>query len=386
MTSDNLSGIKIGATLLPDAKDAVADLFEKIGQPDMHSVLFFCSSRYDLNKLGPELKQQFQCLLVGCTTAGEVSPSGYQEGGIVGISFSTQNLKLHSHIIHPLSRFTLMDAQQIANSSRTELVFSEKFEKEKMFGVLLIDGLSIMEEQVASYIYSQFEGVSIVGGSAGDDLQFKETKVYSDGQFLSNTASLTLFETTLPFAVFKTQHFKPTNKKMVITEADPHRRVVSEINTEPAALEYARILGLPVSDLSPAIFSKYPLMIRIADHWHVRSIQKVNEDNSLSFYCAIDIGLVLTLSEGVDIVTNLQSELNELTQSVPTPQLIIGCDCISRRLEIKEKGLDQKIVELLKDTNFIGFNTYGEQFNSVHVNQTLTGVIIGGDNGPHGRA
>lgn len=98
MTSDNLTGIKIGATLLPDAKDAVADLFEKIDQPDIHSVLFFCSSRYDLNKLGPELKQQFQCLLVGCTTAGEVSPSGYQEGGIVGISFSTQNLKLHSQI------------------------------------------------------------------------------------------------------------------------------------------------------------------------------------------------------------------------------------------------------------------------------------------------
>jgi len=249
----------------------------------------------------------------------------------------------------------------------------------------LIDGLSILEEQVASYIHSQFEGVSIVGGSAGDDLQFEETKVYSDGDFLSNAASLTLFETTLPFTVFKTQHFKPTNKKMVITEADPARRIVSEINAEPAALEYARILGRPISDLNPAFFSKYPLMIRIADNWQVRSIQKMNEDNSLSFYCAIDTGLVLTLSEGVDIVTSLQGELKELTRSVPNPQLIIGCDCISRRLEIMEKGLDQKIAELLQDKNFIGFNTYGEQFNSVHVNQTLTGVIIGGDNGPHRR-
>jgi hypothetical protein len=383
MTSDNLSGINIGATILTDEKAAVADLVEKIAQPDMHSVLFFCSSRYDLNKLGPELKQKFQCLLVGCTTAGEISSNGYQEGGIVGISFSMHNLKLHSHIIHPLSQFTLMDAQEIANLTRNELVLSEKFEKEKMFGLLLIDGLSILEEQVASYIYSQYEGVSIIGGSAGDDLQFNETKVYSDGKFLSNAASLTFFETTLPFTVFKTQHFKPTDKKMVITEADPPRRIVSEINAEPAALEYARILDVPISELSPAIFSKYPLMIRIADNWQVRSIQKVNKDNSLSFYCAIDTGLVLTLAEGVDIVTNLQSALNELTQSVPAPQLIIGCDCISRRLEIREKGLEQKIAELLKDKNFVGFNTYGEQFNSVHVNQTLAGVIIGSDNGPH---
>lgn len=381
MTATNLSGIKIGATILPNAQDAVTDLFEKIAQPDMHSVLFFCTSRYNLDLLGPELKKQFQCLLVGCTTAGEVSPNGYQNGGIVGVSFSTVNVKLHSHIIHPLNQFTLMDAHQVAKSARKKLSSSEKFEKDKMFGLLLIDGLSSLEEQVASYIYSQFEGISMIGGSAGDDLQFKETKVYADGVFLSNTASLTFFETTLPFTVFKTQHFKPSNQKMVITGADPHRRIVSEINAEPAALEYARILGLPTRDLSPAVFSKHPLMIRIADNWQVRSIQKVNEDHSLSFYCAIDTGLVLTLSEGVDIVSNLQTKLDELTRAFPDHQLIIGCDCISRRLQIKEKGFDQKIVELLENKNFIGFNTYGEQFNSIHVNQTLTGVIIGTDNG-----
>ncbi len=383
MASDNISGIKFGATTLPDAEDAVADLFAKIVQPDIHSVLFFCSSRYDLDKLGSALKGKFHCLLVGCTTAGEISSAGYQEGGIVGISFSAHNLRLHCHIIHPLNGFTLTDAQNIVASTRDGLSFSERIDKDKMFGFLLIDGLSNLEEQVASYLHSQFEGVSIVGGSAGDDLQLEETKIYSDGEFLSNAASITLFETTLPFSVFKTQHFQPTDKKMVITEADPPRRIVSEINAEPAALEYARILGRPVAELSPAIFSKYPLMIRIADNWQVRSIQKMNEDYSLTFYCAIDTGLVLTLSEGVDIVSNLESELNEVSRRLPAPQLIIVCDCISRRLEIMEKGLEGKIAELLKDKNFIGFNTYGEQFNSVHVNQTLTGVIIGGENGAH---
>jgi hypothetical protein len=27
--------------------------------------------------------------------------------------------------------------------------------------------------------------------------------------------------------------------------------------------------------------------------------------------------------------------------------------------------------------NAVGFSTYGEQFNGIHVNQTLTGVAIG---------
>ena len=165
---------------------------------------------------------------------------------------------------------------------------------------------------------------------------------------------------------------------MVITEADPLKRVVIEINAEPAAKEYARILGVPITDLGPAIFSRYPLMIRIADSWQVRSIQKVNKDGSLTFYCAIDAGLVLTLAEGDDIIYNLKNKLDELNRKIPNPQLVIGCDCILRKLEIVEKGLENEFSELLKGENIIGFSTYGEQFNSVHVNQTLTGVIIGG--------
>ena len=31
---------------------------------------------------------------------------------------------------------------------------------------------------------------------------------------------------------------------MVVTGADPARRIVTEINAEPAALEYARMVGL----------------------------------------------------------------------------------------------------------------------------------------------
>ena len=33
--------------------------------------------------------------------------------------------------------------------------------------------------------------------------------------------------------------------------------------------------------------------------------------------------------------------------------------------------------ELYRRNNVVGFNTYGEQYRSMHVNQTLTGVAIG---------
>lgn len=370
--------VKIGETVCRNEEEAVQELFSKIYQPDMESVIFFSSSMYDLVKLGIQLKHRFPCPMIGCTTSGEISPKGYQEQGIVGVSLSSSELKLHSRLIFPLDRISLSAAHTVAEEIRKELVLAAGFDKDKMFGLLMIDGLSILEEQVISFLYNQLDGISIIGGSAGDDLRFRETRVYWDGEFVSNAAVFTVFETTLPFYLFNTQHFKPTEKKLVITGADPSRRIVTEINAEPAAREFARILGLPITDLNPMVFSKYPVMLKIGDHWYVRSIQKVNEDGSRSFFCAIDVGLVLTVAQGDDLVTGLKNELDRISTAIPGPKLIIGCDCILRRLEILEKGLMGEVADLLKQANFIGFSTYGEQYDSVHVNQTMTGVAIGG--------
>jgi hypothetical protein len=370
--------VKTGQTVSADEKEAVGEIFSMIHQPDMEAVIFFNSSSYDLVRLGTELKSTFACTLIGCTTAGEISPKGYQDGGIVAASLSSSELKVHSHLLPDLSRSGSAEIKKIADGLRQDLTFSPLFDRDKMFGFLLIDGLCVLEEQIVSLLYNQLDGVSIIGGSAGDGLRFGETQVYRDGRFVSDAALFTLFETSLPFYVFNTQHFKPTQKKLVITGADPARRIVTEINADPAAIEYARILGLPLAELNPQVFSKYPLMLKIGDSWYVRSIQKVNPDMSLSFFCAIDVGLVLTVARGEDLVADLKVQLDTVSQAMADTRLIVGCDCILRKLELIEKGLLKDVAALLHPTRFIGFSTYGEQCDSVHVNQTLTGFAIGG--------
>ncbi len=369
--------VTIGQTTCRDEQQAVSEFFSQVHAADTDVVIFFCSSRYDLARLGTELKSKFPCPLIGCTTSGEISPKGYQEGGIVGAGFKSGELRIHTRLIPSLDQFHPSRVQQITDEIRKELSFSTRFDRNTMFGVLMIDGLSMFEEHVISSLHSSLNGVSIIGGSAGDDLRFEQTMVYSDGRFIPNAAVFSLFETTLPFYVFNTQHFRPTEKKLVITEADPSRRIVSQINAEPAAQEFARILDMPVSALNPRVFSKYPLMLKIGDSWYVRSIQKVNEDGSLSLFSAIDVGLVLTVGQGENLVVNFENTLHRISREVPNLRLIIGCDCILRRLEIVENGLGNQIDDLLCDTSFIGFSTYGEQYDCVHVNQTLTGVAIG---------
>ena len=52
----------------------------------------------------------------------------------------------------------------------------------------------------------------------------------------------------------------------------------------------------------------FQALLRLGGKHYVRSIQKVNDDGSLSFFCAIDEGLVLRVASGENLVENLSEE------------------------------------------------------------------------------
>jgi hypothetical protein len=162
---------------------------------------------------------------------------------------------------------------------------------------------------------------------------------------------------------------------MVVTDADPENRIVRAINAAPAAREYARLVGKDPDQLSPFIFASNPVVVRVGGHHHVRAIQKVEENGDLLFFSAIDEGLVLTLADASDIAAHLEDALSDLSHDV-APEAIIGCDCILRRLEAEQVQSLRAMSRILSRHRVVGFSTYGEQFNSVHVSQTLTGVAI----------
>ena len=371
--------IRKGVSQSPDPVTAVRELHRAIYQPDSSLTLFYCSPEYDLEILGRELRQRFgDTPLIGCTTAGEITPAGYLTGSLTGVTIASPHFRVATARIDNLSNFKLEDGENTAKSLMALLERrGEKLSALNSFGFLLVDGLSCREEVVISSLSRKVGDIRIFGGSAGDGVRFQATHLYHEGRFHQDCALFSLVQTEHPFMVFKTQHFIPSNQKMVVTEADPDRRVVSEINGLPAGQEYARMAGLAVDKLTPLIFSAYPVMVRIGDDYFVRSIQKVNDDESLTFFCAIDEGIVLTVAQGVDMVDNLHPLFAKVREKIGPPQLVLGCDCILRHMEMDQKHLKDRIVPILIDNNVIGFSTYGEQFNAMHVNQTFAGVAIG---------
>jgi len=371
-------GIRRGSTQHPGTRQAVAELRAQIDQPDLALIIFFCSADYDRAELATELNEAFPGVMaIGCTTAGEITPFGYRTGSLTGVSLSRSICHAEVALFDKLGLFAFshgLDAVRSLCSAMADVV-GDNFAANS-FAMLMVDGMSGTEDSVLSALHAGLVDIPLFGGSAGDNLDFRQTFVFANGRFHADAAVLVMIHTTLPFRVFKTQHFVSSDTKMVITGADPVKRIVTEINAEPAAREFARMIGMEITELSPMIFATHPMVVKVGGADYVRSIQKVNPDGSLSFFCAIDEGLVLSVGRSIDPYENLRQVFEDIESEIGAPQLIIGCECVLRLLEMERRNLKDQMGALLASREVVGFNTYGEQFNAMHVNQTFTGVAL----------
>ncbi|MDI5892698.1 nitric oxide-sensing protein NosP [Halomonas rhizosphaerae] len=362
-----------------DPRGAARELAGALRHAELGFVLFFCSAEYPLAALSTALNEAFEGVAVaGCTTAGEITPEGYGRGCIVAIGLDRRHFAVSCALVEDLSGFDLIRAQRLVDGLLDDCRGRALAPVgEHSFALTLLDGLSSCEEQVLATLDAALGRIPSFGGSAGDDNRLAHTHVHAEGRFHGQAAVVVMINTRLPFEVFTTHHLRPRDEKLVVTRADRERRRVLELNALPAAEEYARLVGLPVEALEPEVFARHPLAVRLGEAHFVRSIQRVNDDGSLSFYCAVENGIVLTAMQPAPLLEDLEAVFAGLTARLGEPALIIGCDCFLRRLELEALGLVAPASRLLGRSRVIGFNTYGEQHHGMHINQTFTGVAIG---------
>lgn len=360
----------------PDAHAAMQDLDLVFAGHDIAFVLLFASPGYDLKVLAQRSRDSYPSAeVIGCTTAGELGPTGYESGTLVGLAFQADFFAIKTRLIRNLSDFSVDDGAGIASDVLSPDGMGASAVWPGHLAILLVDGLSRQEDAVVASLAPYLGDIPLVGGSAGDGLNFGETFVLHGGAFHGNAAVVASVRTRCDVMPFRIDNFVPTDKRMVVTGADPAQRLVTEINAEPAAREYARIVGKDPNQLSPFIFAEHPVVVRIGDDSFCRSIQKVEKNGDLRFYCAIDEGLVLTVADSEDIVSHLDASLSRLS-SEREPSALLTFDCILRRLDVEGKQRVREMSDVLVRHGVVGFNTYGEQFGGMHVNQTFTGAAI----------
>ena len=144
------SGIRTAASRHADPTQAAAELASQLHHPNAGFLLFFCSAGYPLEALATALGEAFGELpICGCTTAGELTPQGYERGSIVAICLDQRFFAVETALIDDLEGFDLAVAQSLVDTlldhCRQQAVAPVN---EHSFALTLLDGLSSREEQV----------------------------------------------------------------------------------------------------------------------------------------------------------------------------------------------------------------------------------------------
>ncbi len=371
--------IRKATTTATNEHQAVAELDEQLKLSESVMSVVFCSSQYNVKAFETHISELAKgAPVIGCTSAGEIGFEGYMKDGATGFSFDSADFAVAVETIEDLQNFSVEHAENIASQLKFKMEkqgFPHPYQN--CFALLLVDGLSLAEEHLVFKLQNALGDIPIVGGSAGDNLEFAATYVLSKGEFKKDSAVLAIVHSNRPWESFKEEHNLPTDKKVLVTEAIPERRIVVKLNCEPAAEELARLVGVENSSgLTPSILGQNPLMLKLSGNWYNRSVIQVNEDKSITLHCAIQEGMVLSLGKPHALVGGLKERLEAIEKRIGKIQLTIACDCIMRRLELESKNLIPEASEILKQHNAIGLSTFGEQYGAIHVNQTLTGIAI----------
>ncbi|MGD9783087.1 MAG: FIST N-terminal domain-containing protein [Hyphomicrobiaceae bacterium] len=370
-------GIRSATSTKPGTAAAIADIVGELGKGPFQHIIVFFSPAHHVKLIAELFRTSYPGVAIsGCSTSGEFTPQGMTRGGIVAVAFPSEGFRVVAEAIYGVDQSGVEEASELARRIKARFGSGREM-RDRVFALMLVDGLSNAEEMLIAAVHWAMDDVQLIGGSAGDDLAFRETSLIHNGRVLQHAALLIMVESDVPFRVFKSQNFEPTGAKLVVTAADTERRIVHELNAEPAAQEYASAIGLLPEDLGPFSFASYPLVVRVGGDYYCRSIRNMNQDGSLSFFCAIDEGLVFTVANPQDMVQATLRTLEGVEQSLGGIDMVLGFDCILRRLDAENRQIRHQLSDIYRRFRMVGFHTYGEQFNAMHLNQTLTGIAFG---------
>lgn len=358
----------------PAVVDAVADIRKKHSGPAPKLVIYFAASRYDPHALAAAMQKAFpESACMGCTTAGELVSGQMLKGSLVAMT-------LGADVVQDVSVAVLQDATDTKAIGATLNTLSQHFGKplkdlshSEYVGIVLIDGLGGTEELLNERIGDATD-VAFVGGSAGDNLQFKQTFIMAGDKAFSSGAILALLKPARKFGIIKTQSFTALNKELVPTKVRPGTREVIEFNGQPAAQAYAEAVGCTVAEL-PNNFQSHPLGLLSADGIFVRSPQQL-KDSSVMFFCQVREGMPLRLLENTDIIKDTTQALKDKAAELGHVDAILNFHCILRTLELEKRQLTEAYGHVFDTLPTVGFSTYGESYIG-HMNQTATMLVFG---------
>jgi hypothetical protein len=336
------------------------------------------ASAHDLAALGRELAARGIKRVIGAATGRIIGADGFEASGVSGFHLPAGRFAAAEVVLEEVAGMGLPEVRAHVRELRVELARAAGPALTHCFALLLVDAESRCEERLAAVLGMELNGVPLIGGSAGD-LYFNplghphgSSTLLHRNSPQRGAAILSLVASSTPVIAYCHNHYIHSNKKFVITDADPARRLVREIDGRPALEVYAAACGFRKRPCESRDFAPFPLMIRIGGHYYPRGMQRIYPDGTLEFACALERGLVVALGKPGDMIARLDDLLAAMRVQIGAPELIIGVDCAARTAFMEREGLTLGIEALMRPHAVTGFASLGEQFNTIHANNSFT--------------
>ena len=377
------SPIAVGHSTHADTETAVNDLLDQLSADDAAWTFVFFNPTHDARVVSSHLDRRVGAKGIAGSTAGELSNDGFSIESMVGLSLHGPDVRASAEIIPNLRELSLVPLVHLPEQFARRIGRDrDGLDSDRHIWILLADGASGAEDLLTPFFLQGSPVSNLVGGSlvGGEPGQHAHTAFH--GRVFRDAAALILLEYDRPFELLHHNHLEFTDTHFEVTGVSQSGRVLEELDGRRAAEVYAEAIGCEVDEVTTRLTALHPLGFPFKGRPFVCSPIEVTERASLMMANTVHPGDELQLLEPKNLVESTRDEITNAIRSFEmehdsSPVGALMFHCLGRFLEAQAEGQAAELAEALAQLPLTGFNTYGEQFNAMHTNHTLSGLLFG---------
>lgn len=331
--------------------------------------IVFASSKYDQKKMLEGVNSVAQgTLVVGCSTAGEISTDGPSKKNSVAVmAIASDSISFCAGVGEHIAEDARLAGKNAADEVKKQS--NKGLQAFMMFpDVLVGNGADI----VRGVLDSLGEHFPVVGGAAGDDFSFTKTYQYLNDKVYSGVVVGLGLEGTFKIGIGVKHGWIPIGLPRTVTKSSGS--ILHELDGKPAINIYDEYFGDVAKELRTETLAKlaitYPLGMKAvgSDEMLIRDPITVDEKGSITCAAEIpegsEIQLMIGSREEAIKVAKVAAEKAVEQLEGSEPKAVIIFNCIARNKLFGDRSGEEisAIQEAIgKDVPLLGFYTYGEQ-------------------------
>ncbi|MBN1586999.1 MAG: FIST C-terminal domain-containing protein [Candidatus Omnitrophica bacterium] len=370
----------IGVSRLPESyqagREAARIALSQSSSEDSTLLLVFSSARYSPEALLRGIRTITRSgILVGCTTAGEITSQGPSHKSVVVVAITNPDMAYGVGLGQNISHNARAAGYEAGREAK--LMLDQRFKGShplrRHFLLMLSEGLKgNCAETVRGLQNVMGNSFPIVGGSAGDDLHFVQTHQFLEDKVLSDSVVCLLVAGNISVGIGARHGWKPLGKPKTVTQSSSN--TIEKIDDRPAVSVYDDYFGDKARELRSQSLTRmallYPLGLSVPDEteYLVRNAMRVQANGAVVCGAEVPQGSEVRLMMGTktSAITAARQAAQEAKKNLgkASPKLALIFESASRhqllgRRAEEELEIVQKVIGA--GVPLAGFYTYGEQ-------------------------